>query len=120
MATLDNLPYFIKEITDVIEEQFVKINQLWEEQELEEQYKISYVSSIIKLNCCYYLVNEWKKTNKGHSDIMDILEACKNDYENKNNSPIPNIFYSDASELMKYYVYRKCEILIDNYVINNS
>tara|TARA_Y100000994_G_C15549027_1_gene383259 strand:- start:394 stop:756 length:363 start_codon:yes stop_codon:yes gene_type:complete len=120
MYSIDSLTDFSMEINNIIKEQFEKINELWIEQKLEEKYKISYASSTIKLNACYYLVNEWKKINKtGYSEIMDILEACKTDFEERNKSNFPDIFYNDNSELIKYYVYRKTELLIDKYLYNN-
>ena len=120
MSTIDCLHDFSNEINKIIEEQFEKTNKLWKEQQLEEKYKISYASSNIKLNACYYLSTEWKKINKtGYTEIMDILEACKTDFEEINNSNFPDIFYEDTSELIKYYVYRKTELLIDKYLSCN-
>tara|TARA_B100001121_G_C18693461_1_gene624033 strand:+ start:2429 stop:2797 length:369 start_codon:yes stop_codon:yes gene_type:complete len=120
MSTIDCLHDFSNEINKIIEEQFEKTNKLWKEQQLEEKYKISYTSSNIKLNACYYLSTEWKKINKtGYTEIMDILEACKTDFEERNNSKFPDIFYEDTSELIKYYVYRKTELLIDKYLSYN-
>jgi len=120
MSTIDCLHDFSNEINKIIEEQFEKTNKLWKEQQLEEKYKISYTSSNIKLNACYYLSTEWKKINKtGYTEIMDILEACKTDFEEINNSKFPDIFYKDTSELIKYYVYRKTELLIDKYLSCN-
>jgi len=120
MSTIDCLHDFSNEINKIIEEQFEKTNKLWKEQQLEEKYKISYTSSNIKLNACYYLSTEWKKINKtGYTEIMDILEACKTDFEEINKSKFPDIFYEDTSELIKYYVYRKTELLIDKYLSYN-
>ena len=120
MCSIDSLTDFSMEINNIIKEQFEKINELWIEQKLEEKYKISYASTTIKLNACYYLVNEWKKINKtGYSEIMDILEACKLDYEERNKNKFPDLFYKDNSELIKYYVYRKTELLIEKYIYNN-
>ena len=120
MSTIDCLYDFSNEINKIIEEHFEKTNKLWKEQQLEEKYKISYASSNIKFNACYYLSREWKKINKtGYTEIMDILEACKTDFEERNKSKFPDIFYEDTSELIKYYVYRKTELLIDKYLSCN-
>ena len=118
MSTIANLPFLNNKINDVIARETEKANVIWREQDIDYKHKDEWVNGNVKMFCCYHLVIEWFNSDREESyaydeSLCEILTACKNEYRGISGARrFPTILYQ-PKQLLKHYIYKKCELLID-------
>lgn len=118
MSTIENLPYLNNKINDVIAHETEIANAIWREQDIDYKHKDEWVNGKVKMFCCYHLVIEWFNTDMEESytydeQLCEILTACKNEYREIHGARrFPMLLYQ-PKQLLKYYIYKKCELLIE-------
>jgi len=120
MTSIEKLPYLNDKISSVIKQQTSDANTIWKDYELDERYKEGWINSNVKLYCCYYFVIEWfnselEDTYVYNEQLCEILEACKKEYVGINGSRMFPITLYEPKKLLKHYIYKKCELLLNEY-----
>jgi|TARA_B110000093_G_C12770402_1_gene326338 hypothetical protein len=122
MSTIANLTYLNNKINDVIANETVIADAIWREQDIDYKHKNEWINGNVKMFCCYQLVIEWFNSDREESytydeQLCEILTACKNEYRDGHGTRrFPTILYK-PKQLLKFYIYKKCEILIDEFLL---
>lgn len=116
MTSISKLSYLNDKINNIIKYQNENADFIWETQDIDYKYKDEWVNANVKMYCCYYLVIEWFNSKNEanyeyNEELCQILTACKNDYYGINGTRKFPISLYEPKQLLKYYIYKKCDEL---------